>query len=82
MKNTNLSNLTEKELLQKKRKLKSNQKITATLIGFLLGIAVYATIKKGLGFFTFFPLFFVFLLAKNKSDLNIINHEITKRENE
>ena len=69
----NLSHLTDQEILDKKKKLKSNQIISAVLIGFLVGIAVYSTVNKGLGFFTFFPLFFIFLIAKNKSDLNTIN---------
>lgn len=74
-----ISDLTDQEILDKKKKLKSNQIISAVLIGFLVGIAVYSTINKGLGFFTFFPLFFIFLIAKNKSDLNIINLEIKNR---
>lgn len=74
-----LSDLTDQEILDKKKKLKSNQIISAVLIGFLVGIAVYSTINKGLGFFTFFPLFFIFLIAKNKSDLNNINLEIKNR---
>jgi len=74
-----LSDLTDQEILDKKKKLKTNQIISAVLIGFLVGIAVYSTINKGLGFFTFFPLFFIFLIAKNKSDLNNINLEIKNR---
>jgi len=74
-----LSDLTDQEILDKKKKLKSSQIISAVLIGFLVGIAVYSTINKGLGFFTIFPLFFIFLIAKNKSDLNIINLEIKNR---
>ncbi|MCT1523816.1 hypothetical protein [Sphingobacterium hotanense] len=74
-----LSDLTDQEILDKKKKLKSNQIISAVLIGFLVGIAVYSTINKGLGFFTFFPLFFIFLIARNKSDLNNINVEIKNR---
>ncbi|WKK60227.1 hypothetical protein [Sphingobacterium sp. BN32] len=74
-----LSNLTDQEILDKKKKLKSNQIISAVLIGFLVGIAVYSTVNKGLGFFTFFPLFFIFLIAKNKSDLNTINLEMKNR---
>ncbi|MGN0019645.1 MAG: hypothetical protein ACI35Z_02545 [Sphingobacterium hotanense] len=74
-----LSDLTDQEILDKKKKLKTNQIISAVLIGFLVGIAVYSTITKGLGFFTFFPLFFIFLIAKNKSDLNNINLEIKNR---
>ncbi|WP_312135943.1 hypothetical protein [Sphingobacterium sp.] len=75
----NLSHLTDQEILDKKKKLKSNQIISAVLIGFLVGIAVYSTVNKGLGFFTFFPLFFIFLIAKNKSDLNTINLEMKNR---
>jgi len=79
MDKNNLNDISDNDLLDKKKQVKSSQIITAVLIGFLIGIAVYSTINKGFGFFTFFPLFFVFLLAKNKSDLNSINQEIKKR---
>ena len=79
MSESNLNLLTDEELLGRKKKAKSSQIISAVLIGFLVGIAVYSTINKGIGFFTFFPLFFVFLLIKNSSDLKNIKQEIKKR---
>ncbi|MGM1430836.1 hypothetical protein ACS126_16395 [Sphingobacterium lactis] len=79
MSESNLNLLTDEELLGRKKKAKSSQIISAVLIGFLVGIAVYSTINKGIGFFTFFPLFFVFLLIKNSSDLKNIEQEIKKR---
>ena len=79
MSESNLNLLTDEELLGRKKKAKSSQIISAVLIGFLVGIAVYSTINKGIGFFTFFPLFFVFLLIKNSSDIKSIEQEIKKR---
>ncbi|SEG41182.1 hypothetical protein [Sphingobacterium lactis] len=79
MSESNLNLLTDEELLGRKKKAKSSQIISAVLIGFLVGIAVYSTINKGIGFFTFFPLFFVFLLVKNSSDIKNIEQEIKKR---
>lgn len=53
-----LNKLTDQELLEKKKKSKSDKIINAVLIGFLVGVAVYSSVNHGIGFFTFFPLFF------------------------
>ena len=74
-----LSNLTDVELLEKRKKIKSAAVLNAGLIGFLIGIAIYSTVVNGLGFFSFFPLFFVFLLYKNKHSTKLIDDEITLR---
>ena len=74
-----MTELTDQELLEKKKKVKSSQMISALLIGALIGIAIYSTVKNGLGFFTFFPIFFVFLLVKNSPDLKTIEKEVKSR---
>ncbi|AZB07622.1 hypothetical protein EG344_01560 [Chryseobacterium sp. G0162] len=58
-----LNELTDQELLEKKNKSKSDKITNAVLIGFFVGVAVYSCVTKGIGFFTFFPLFFAGLLA-------------------
>ena len=60
-----LSKLTDEQLLAADKSMKSTNIMNAVLIGLMIGIAVYSTIKNGFGFFTFFPLIFVFVLVKN-----------------
>lgn len=62
----NLSELTDQELLQEAKKLKSASIINAVLIGFLAGVIFYSVIKNTWGLLTIIPLFFAYKLA-NKS---------------
>lgn len=60
-----LSALTNEELLEKAKKMKSTTIINALLIGFMVGIIIYSAVKNTLGFFTLIPLYFVYKLANN-----------------
>ncbi|HQT23706.1 MAG: FUSC family protein [Sphingobacteriales bacterium 17-39-43] len=64
-----LSELTDKELLQEAKKMKSNSIMNAVLIGFLAGIIIYSVVKNTLGFLTLIPLFLAYKLV-NKSNHN------------
>ena len=66
MENKNHSEKNTDELVQGQKKVDSNSIYNAIIIGFLIGVAIYSTVKHGLGFFTFFPLFFVYLLIKRR----------------
>lgn len=65
-----LSELTDEELLKEWKKVKTGNIIMAVLIGLMIATSVYGAVKKGLTFFTFFPLilvvFFVNAQKKNK----------------
>jgi hypothetical protein len=74
-----LANLTDDELLQLKKKLKSSRITYAFLIGLFIGVAVYSTVNNGFGFFTFFPLFFVYLLTKDSEKGKALNDELKTR---
>ncbi|MNH29873.1 hypothetical protein D3C79_901280 [compost metagenome] len=69
MEQINLSKLTDQELLQEAKKMKSTSIINAVLIGFLVGIIVYSIMKNSLGLLTLIPLFFAYKLI-NKSKHN------------
>lgn len=71
--------LTNQELLDKYKKAKTNRIVNAVIIGAFIGVAAYSTFKNGLGFFTFFPLFFVYLLFKNNKDFKILEKELKSR---
>lgn len=66
MKEKELSELTDQELLQEAKQLKSTSVINAVLIGFLIGIVFYSIVNKSLGFLTLaIPLFLVYKLVKD-----------------
>ena len=74
-----LSKLTDQELAAEAKKNKTNSIISAGLISFLIGIAVYSTVKNGLGFFTFFPLFFAYLIFNNSKKSKALKEELNSR---
>ncbi|WP_299246835.1 FUSC family protein [uncultured Aquimarina sp.] len=57
-----LSELTDSELLDEAKKMKSDSIINAALIGFMFGIIVYSILQNTVGLFTLIPLFFIFKL--------------------
>jgi hypothetical protein len=67
-----IKQLSDQELLKKHQTAKSSLIITCILIGALVGVAIYSSAKNGLGFFTFFPLFFVFLIIKAKKPAKLL----------
>lgn len=79
MEKKGFTELSDEELLEKRRKIKSNNIITAVLIGLFIGIAAYSAVKNGFGFFTFFPLIFIFFLVKNQTDIKELEKEIKSR---
>lgn len=58
-----LSELTDQELLDEAKKIKSTTIINALLIGFLMGIVIYSIAKNSWGFFTLIPLYFVYKIT-------------------
>ncbi len=79
MKQKELADLTDEELLQEKKKIKSNNVLNALLIGLFIGVSIYSAVKNGFGFFTFFPLFFVYLLLKNGQNNQALAKELKSR---
>jgi uncharacterized membrane protein len=69
-----LSQLTDQELLIKKKEAKASNILNAVLLGVMVGISIYSTITDGFGFLTVLPLFFVGFIAsrwnKNKKQLD------------
>ena len=57
--------LSDQELLDKRKKIKSTNIMNAIIIGLLVGVTVYGAVKNDLGFFTFFPLFLAFFINKS-----------------
>jgi hypothetical protein len=79
MKQKELAELSDQELLQEQKKMKSSNTINALLTGIFIGIAVYSTVKNGLGFFTFFPLVFAFIVFNNRNKIKALEKELKSR---
>jgi hypothetical protein len=80
MKQKKLTELTDQELLQEAKKMKSTSITNGFLIGFLIGIVFYSIVKNGLGLFTLIPLFFVYKLINNsKYDNNELENLLKER---
>ncbi|WP_306350302.1 hypothetical protein [Flavobacterium sp. '19STA2R22 D10 B1'] len=80
MQEKQLTEFTDQELLEKRKKAKSNTTINAAILGFLIGVAVYSAVKHGFGFFTFLPLFFAFYAAnKWKKETQTLEKELKSR---
>lgn len=65
MKEKELSELTDQELLDEAKKMKSNPILNAVLIGFMIGVIVFSIIKSSLSLFTLIPLFFLYKLLNH-----------------
>ena len=65
-----LAALTDEELLQAAKKMKSDAIINAGFIGFLIGIVFYSVFKNGFGFFMLIPLFLIYKLLNKKPKYN------------
>jgi|694.fasta_scaffold12535_8 hypothetical protein len=64
-----LSELTDVELLQEAKKMKSNFIMNAVLIGFFVGVVVYSVVKNTVGLVTLIPILFLYRLV-NKTNYN------------
>ncbi|WP_286858169.1 MULTISPECIES: hypothetical protein [Sphingobacterium] len=53
MKDRELNELTDQELLGRKKQQKSNKLINAVLVGFCAGVLIYGIVNKGITIFTF-----------------------------
>jgi len=76
-----LSDLTDEELLQEAKKMKSTSRINALLIGFLLGVVFYSIMKNSFGFLMLIPLFSAYKLANNSKRDNKELENLLKERN-
>ena len=67
MEQKKIAELTDEELLQEAKKIKSTNVIDAAIFGILIGIAAYSTFKNGLGLLTFLPLAYTPIAIKNQT---------------
>ena len=65
MTNKNLSELTDRELLDEVKKMKSFSITNAFLIGFLVAIIFYSVVKNSWGMLTLIPLYFIYKMIND-----------------
>ncbi len=79
MKQKELSELTDQELLIEAKKMKSNSIMNAFFIGFLIGIVIYSIVVNSWGFFTLIPLFIAYKLIKDSKKDNVLEKLLKDR---
>lgn len=81
MKQKELTDLTEQELIKEEKSQKQLYYFYNGLIGFMIGIAIYSFAKNGFNLFSFLPLIFIpFIIIMNKN-YKAIKIEIKRRKN-
>lgn len=80
MENTELSQLSDQELLAEAKKLKSFSITNAFLIGFLLGIVAFSIIKSTFGFLMLIPLYFAHKMINDPKNKKIKELEVLLKE--
>ena len=74
-----LSELTDQELLEEAKKMKSKSIINALLIGVMFGVVVWSVAKNNVGFFTLIPIFLAYKFINNSKDDNALKELLKER---
>jgi len=76
MVNKELSALTDQELLEEAKKIKSFSISNAFIVGFLIGIVVFSIFKSTFGFLMLIPLYFIHKLINDPKSKRLKELEI------
>ena len=79
MKKIDLTQLTDEQLLIEVKKRKQGYDLFKVIIALMIGTAIFTTIKKGFGFFTLFPVFFVPIALSVKGQYDEAQKELHSR---
>ena len=71
--------MTTEELSVELQKIKSTNIVNAVLVGVMIGVAIYSTVKNGFGILSAFPLFFIPMFAKKWSYKKALEKELKER---
>ena len=75
-----LSQLTDQELLEEAKKLRSFSLTNAVLIGFLVGIVVYSIINSTFGFLMLLPLYLAHRLINDPRNKKVKEVELLLKQ--
>ena len=79
MKQKELSELTDQELLNEAKKMKLTPIMNTLLVGVMIGVIIYSVVKNSIGFFTLIPLFFIYRLANNSKNDKAVENLLKER---
>jgi len=79
MNQKDLSNLTDKELLEAAKINKPSPIIDAFFIGFLAGIVIYSVAANAWGFVTLIPLYIIYRFLKKPRQYDALRDELKLR---
>lgn len=79
MNSKELSELSDKELLEKIKANKPSPIIDAFFIGFLIGILIYSAAANTWGLVSLVPLFLIYLLLKKPKQYEALKKEMKNR---
>ncbi len=79
MNQNELSQLSDKELLEAARISKPSPMIDAFFIGFLVGIIIYSVVANSWGFLTLIPLYLIYIFLKKPKKYEALKKELEKR---
>jgi len=79
MKQKELTELTDQELIEEAKKIKPSPLVDAFFIGFLVGIIIYSVVMNSWGFLTLIPLFIVYKLLKKSKRNEALKKEMKER---
>ena len=80
MKQKELSELTDQELLDEAKKMRSSSIAHAFVIGLMIGIVVFSVAKNTWGFLTLIPLFFIYKLTRNPNNKEELKKLLKERK--
>jgi hypothetical protein len=76
---TEISQLSDNELLAELKKIKPSPVMDALIIGFLVGILIYGAAANAWGFVFLVPLFLIYLFLKKSKKYDALSAELKKR---
>ncbi len=79
MKQKELSQLSNQELLEFAKQNKPSPLLDAFFIGFLGGIIVFSIVANSLGFLSLIPLFLIYLFLKKPMQYEALKKELNRR---
>jgi len=79
MKQKELSELTDQELIEETKKIKPSPIVDAFFIGFLVGIIIYSVVVNSWGLLTLIPLFLIYGLLKKSKRYEALKKELKER---
>ncbi len=79
MNQNELSQLSDKELLEAAKNNKPSPIIDAFFIGFLVGIIIYSVAASTWGFLTLIPLYLIYIFLKKPKKYELMKKELKNR---